>query len=181
MTPRELIALVDSGEQPIVQFNKRIEDWDGYFDAGMKARIVGTKSTNVDDVVEIFFDFSEFEAFNDTKAQATYWDEWRMPTMTAREAGCFPKDCKESVYIGIEDNEWDCPFTLLPHIPVYEISHRLHATQPELMVIELKCDGKVVRESLFDGLVYVGSPDVPTAYMRVLLDHLNNKAPGQLT
>ena len=90
----------------VVEFTRKIEDWECYADPYMRARVTGYRynvygGTNPSEVVhEIFFDFSEFDEHNQKYEQNTYWDKNGNATLTAREAGCYkPQD---SIYFGAE-------------------------------------------------------------------------------
>lgn len=112
MEATTFIKLIEAGVTPIVEFTRNINDWDGFYDPKMRAVATGIKKCPSDDVVEVLFDFTMFEDYNRQFEEHTYWDEFSHPTLSAREAGCFPKDCKESVYIG---NELGCetPFDVV--------------------------------------------------------------------
>lgn len=88
----------------VIEFTKRIEDWECYADPHMRARVTGYRynpdgDTDPDQIIhEVFFDFSEFAEYNKRYEQNNYWDKNGNPTLTAREAGCYT--LKESIWFG---------------------------------------------------------------------------------
>lgn len=90
-TIADIITLLINGVKPVVEFGKFIADKETYAERGMRARAL--HFVDKDDVVEITFDFGEFELHNLPLEQANYYDESGNPTRTARQAGFYrPQD-----------------------------------------------------------------------------------------
>lgn len=90
----------------VIEFTKKIEDWECYADQYMRARVIGYRYNAHNDTVpseqvhELFFDYSEFDEHNQKYEQNNYWDKNGNATLTAREAGYYkPQD---SIWFGNE-------------------------------------------------------------------------------
>lgn len=92
MLGNEFANLIKDGLKPVVLFNKRIEDQEGYLEKGMRGRIIGIEKED-NDTFSFKVDFQEFEDFNKQFESSNYYDEKGNPTLTAREAGYYkPQD-----------------------------------------------------------------------------------------
>lgn len=80
---------------------------DAYLDTGMKANLIGISLDNTYDGEEMYrllFEWKEFSEYNKSKERADYYDKNGVPCLTASEAGWCPKDFKEELYSGVNDN-----------------------------------------------------------------------------
>jgi hypothetical protein len=111
MNAKELYLLVNSGEKPVVKFNKRAELQDSNFDEGMMAEIVSAHD-NGDCYV---FDccFAKFEEYNKAFMKPNYYDNNGNPTLKWCETGFYPKDKCDDIYVGYDDDESTFPFELV--------------------------------------------------------------------
>lgn len=92
-TIADLLELVRSGSKPVVVFKKGVIEKEDYAEPGMRARVLSATAPDGDDVLEIMFDFGEFEDFNRPLEVANYYDKDGKPSQTAREAGFYkPQD-----------------------------------------------------------------------------------------
>lgn len=120
MTYRDLVQMVENGRRPFVEFTSKIEEFDGYFDSGMRAKIVGASLDDNGVTVRINFDFEQFTVLNDSVEKHTYYDKNGNPVLSAKEAGCYPKDYKETFWFEVDD-EVDEYFTFFKsYINVYD-------------------------------------------------------------
>lgn len=81
---------VRAGAQPVITFSEGVLDFEGYLAPGMRARIVAAREDG--ELIQLHLDLSEFEAFNQGFETANYYDPQGNPTLTARQAGYYPKD-----------------------------------------------------------------------------------------
>lgn len=100
-TIQEFIELVQSGAQPVVQFQAGIEEKESYVEPGMRARALRVQKRN-DEIVSIIFGFAEFDAFNLPFETANYYDEKGNPTLTARQAGVYRAE--DSIYFDLPES-----------------------------------------------------------------------------
>ena len=97
----ELSALLTAGSKPVVTFTtSAIEDLDGYPERGMRARIVGIEPKR-DDMVNVEFDFTEFDGHNRAFESSNYYDKSGHPTLTARDYGAYHP--REKFYFMADD------------------------------------------------------------------------------
>lgn len=94
----ELFDLILNGERPVVKFLKGAEDFETCIDRGMYGRIVGVEHKQ-DDFYLLRVDLNEFESHNDDCMQRNYYDDDGNPTLTSKEAGQYPKDGIETIYL----------------------------------------------------------------------------------
>lgn len=87
MRIQELSDLVSDGIRPVVEFNKGIEDLESYADTGMRARLIEASPKHGD--MNLRFDFSEFDSYNQRFEKSNYYDKQGQPTLTARQAGFY--------------------------------------------------------------------------------------------
>jgi hypothetical protein len=93
-----------------IQFTDRIETHcESEFDEGMKATIIGfeerEKDDNGDTLLKVYFDTNKFTNHNKLMMKPSYWDKDHNPTLTAIEAGDWPKNGKHWVYFMVSDFE----------------------------------------------------------------------------
>jgi len=100
MKAMDYVALIAGGAQPVVTFQKKIVDFETYFEPGMRARVVGGWEKE-SGLVEIVFDTTEFDDHNRILEQPNYYDKSGNATLTAREAGQY--NPKESIYFDSDD------------------------------------------------------------------------------
>lgn len=107
---RDMQTLLAAGVPVAVQFGAQIEDCEAYPEPGMRAMALRYE-TSEDACCKIRFDFSAFDAHNQTLESANYYDKAGQPTLTAREAGHY----KPLDYIYFEAGEEMGPwFEVLP-------------------------------------------------------------------
>lgn len=73
---------------------------DDFPEKGMKAWL--TDIVEESHCFKLYFDFTDFEAENDKYFKADYYNEYKIPCLTAKEKGLY--NPKYSVYFG--DSEW---------------------------------------------------------------------------
>lgn len=98
MRIEEIQEMFLTGKPVIVEFNKIIEEYESCIDNGMKARIASISEPDEYQTVKISFDLSGFEEYNDLRMKANYYDKYGAAVLTAKEAGCWPKDGIESIW-----------------------------------------------------------------------------------
>ena len=98
MKGSELRDMIQSGVQPVVTFGPRIEDLETSIDANMRGRLL-TVTREGDGVFRVTVDLNPFEAYNDRYAKSNYWDGQGNATLTAKQAGYYPKDGIETIYL----------------------------------------------------------------------------------
>ena len=98
MHSKDLHDLIQSGARPVVTFRKGVEEGEGYLEAGMRGRITGSR-TSGDGVFSLTVDLNEFGEFNTAFETANYYNNQGMPVLTAREAGFYPKDGIDQLYV----------------------------------------------------------------------------------
>lgn len=92
-----------------VEFKKRVEDFEGYAEAGMRAHLKALNHRD-DDEVSLEFDYSAFDEHNKLLESANYYDKNQQPTLTAREAGYYTGG--DDFYVTTEQDT-DLIFTVL--------------------------------------------------------------------
>ncbi len=112
-TVRDLLAQIDEGLRPVIEFNGQNEFVD--FERGMRATCVGYTKTKVDDeVYELFLDFSKFVEFNKALEQPIWLDSHshsKSYCLRWSETPNYPKDYKTKIYI---DDQSYKDFKVLP-------------------------------------------------------------------
>lgn len=96
---------LSGGKRVSVQFNKHIEEQDGYADEGLRAEITGFTGPDHDGVVIVAVDYSAFEAFNAENEKANYYDQDKKPVLTARQANRYQP--QENFYLMANDDPED--------------------------------------------------------------------------
>lgn len=102
MQIKELMDMVNSGVRPIVTFNKGINEFEVYFETGMRAQLIGVRPDGNDSHV-LSFSLKDFNEYNKQFETATYYDDFGVPNQTATEAGCHPGD-EDSLWLHLEDD-----------------------------------------------------------------------------
>lgn len=77
---------LQTGVPLVVEFNKGIEDLEGYAEKGMRATIVGFDVMD-SETLRVHVDYSAFEDFNLAFETPNYYGKTNQPTLTARQAG----------------------------------------------------------------------------------------------
>lgn len=103
MTGNELLRLLKTGQLPVVEFTREIEDYESCIDRGMRARITRAELYTCD-TIKVSFSLNEFEAHNRTFEKANYYNKVGEPVLTAREAGYYPKDGIESIVFRVNED-----------------------------------------------------------------------------
>ena len=81
----------------------KIEDLEVELDSKMKGKIVSVSQPDEDDVVLVTIDTGDFVDHNNFYAKSNYCSPGGIPSYTAREAGCWPKNEKHWVYFMAND------------------------------------------------------------------------------
>jgi len=101
-TWKDVMEAIRNGHSIVVEFDKGVGDQEGYLEPGMRGKLVSFTEED-DTVVRFVVDLTEFDAFNRPFESANYFDKSGDPTLTAREAGYYPKDHRESLYVDEND------------------------------------------------------------------------------
>lgn len=97
-TWKEAADAIRNGHSIVVQFRKPIEEQEGYLEAGMRGKL--TAFTEEDDtLVKFTVDLTDFDVYNRSFESTNYYDASGNPTLTAREAGYYPKNHLESMWV----------------------------------------------------------------------------------
>lgn len=74
MKCNELKKLINSGTYPLVEFTKKVVNYEGRFEEGMRAYLVGYSGSNFPNIIELFFDEKEFVNYNKTLEQHVWYN-----------------------------------------------------------------------------------------------------------
>lgn len=96
-TWKDVGEAIRAGHTIVVQFTKAVLEQEGYLEPGMRGKLIAFSEED-DTVVKFTVDLTDFEAYNRAFESSTYWDRQGKPTLTAREAGHYPKDNLESLW-----------------------------------------------------------------------------------
>lgn len=88
MKYKELGQLIKEGIYPIVTFKKGIENQEGYPENGMRAQIINVSFSD-DDLIKLTFNYEHFDEFNKKYESANYYDNNKIPCLTARQKGFY--------------------------------------------------------------------------------------------
>ena len=89
----------------VVIFTKSAEDLECYPEEGMKGRVLEMRQEHDGEVINVLFDFSEFDEHNMAIESRCYYDKHNQPILTAREAGCY--FAQDLIYFdGTKGCEW---------------------------------------------------------------------------
>jgi len=103
MNGLELFDLINGGAQPVATFHDPFEDMETCIDDKMVGRLVSVK--RVDEAVfALNVDLNDWEKDNDKHAKANYYSRQGQPEYTAKQAGCYPKNGVEEVYLGYDQD-----------------------------------------------------------------------------
>jgi len=87
-TIQEFLPLIVSGARPVVEFRRCIGQKESYAEPNMRARVLRVQNRR-DGIIELVFDFEEFDQHNAPFESTGYYDKDRNPTLTARQAGYY--------------------------------------------------------------------------------------------
>lgn len=96
-TWKDVAEAVRAGVTLTVEFKKPVEDQEGYLEAGMRGVLIACQDED-DTLISFTIDLSAHEAFNVAFEKSNYFDKHGAATLTARQAGYYPKDNRESVW-----------------------------------------------------------------------------------
>ena len=96
-TFRELKTLCDRGARFTVAFERAVEDSEGYLEEGMRGVLSAPVEDHGDHLV-FQVDLEAHEAHNDAVSKPNYYDNNGNPTLTAKQAGHYPKNHRETLY-----------------------------------------------------------------------------------
>lgn len=110
-TISDLVSALRSGVAIDVELAGGIADQESYAETGMRGRLVRCHEYD-EDVIVFSVDLKPYDRHNDTIASPYYYDASGVPCLTGKEAGYFPKDGIEEIYVGA-DAELEQWFILL--------------------------------------------------------------------
>jgi hypothetical protein len=144
MNIKELIELYnhkfDNGLGcPTVKFDKKIEDWDTYFDAGMVADVHSIKHMADGETVVVTFNIESYHNYNVNYEKANYYDLHGEACLTATEAGMCPQR-KVTVYFYLHDGSDICE--IVDEVPTRVL---LSAKQKDFLIHAAKMEAGVYR------------------------------------
>lgn len=96
-----------------IEFNKEIERCENDFDPNQKAKVIGVRIQNSDEVVQLQLDFSEFAEENKKFATYNYYDTNGSPALAYHETNSYPKDFKDTIYIDMDVEKYPLPFNIV--------------------------------------------------------------------
>ncbi len=100
----EVIAAVASGTVIVLEMNEGINDQESVLESGMRCRVVSVADEDVaHDVVCIRLDMAPFRDHNILLESPDYYDAARVPCLTATQAGLYPADHIETIYVSPTD------------------------------------------------------------------------------
>jgi hypothetical protein len=104
LTPADIINCLKMNIPVIVEFNKKIVNYETCLDANMKGKIISCIDTGDDfkdngKVYKLRIDLSEFDGYNDQFFSANYYDKAGVPCLNCKQAGRYPKDHIEDLYL----------------------------------------------------------------------------------
>lgn len=104
MNGLELFDLINGGAQPVATFHDPFEDMETCIDDKMIGRLVSVE--RVDEAVfALNVDLNDWDEFNDKHAKANYYSpNGGSPELTAKQAGCYPSNGIEKVYLGYDQD-----------------------------------------------------------------------------
>ncbi len=104
MNGLELFDLVNGGALPIATFHDPFEDMETCIDDRMVGRLVSVE--RVDEAVfALNVDLNDWDELNDKHAKANYYAPNGGPAeLTAKQAGCYPSNGIEKVYLGYDQD-----------------------------------------------------------------------------
>lgn len=104
MNGHTLIARVrEAGYRPVIRMTKYgADNLETCMNDPQMGRIVHAEEHH-DGVYIIDVDLNEFESYNDSVADRNFYDRHTQPVLTAKEAGCYPANGIERVYLMLDD------------------------------------------------------------------------------
>ena len=104
MTGLELFDLINGGARPVATFHDPFEDMETCIDDKMMGRLVRVE--RVDEAVfALYVDLNDWEELNDKHAKANYYSpNGGAPELNAKQAGCYPSNGIEKVYLGYDQD-----------------------------------------------------------------------------
>jgi len=131
MTLNEFIEnYINNGLKPVVVFDTNdINDFISYIQKNMMGRIVDIIHDG-DDVYKLFIDLKEFEENNKLFDSPVWYDRNGEPSLTGIEAGMYPKDGIETLYL---DGGFDVPFRVKDQNPLLD---EYNDEKPDVTYIE---------------------------------------------
>jgi hypothetical protein len=108
MNIRELKRRIRRGERIVVEFTRDIEDFESCIDQGMLAMITRVDNSDIYGCAKVHFDLNPFDSHNDRYAQRNYYDKYGSASLSAKEAGMYPKNGIETIYFdeGLDISEF---------------------------------------------------------------------------
>jgi hypothetical protein len=103
MNGLKLFDLINGGAQPVATFHDSFEDMETCIDDKMVGRLVGVERVDAE-VFILDVDLNDWEEDNDKHAKTNYYDRQGQPEYTAKQAGCYPKNGVERVYLGYDQD-----------------------------------------------------------------------------
>lgn len=106
-TLNDLYEAVQIGFEVDVEFNTNISSIsDGQnMRAGMRAVVNRIDKNNTYDMLDVYFDYTKYDEYNEQYEERIYHDENGNPCLTAREAGCY--SIVENLYFECSQNNVD--------------------------------------------------------------------------
>ena len=99
-----LFDLINGGEQPVATFHDPFEDMETCIDDKMVGRLVSVERMD-EAVFALNVDLNDWDEFNDKHAKANYYaPNGGQPELTAKQAGCYPSNGIEKVYLGYDQD-----------------------------------------------------------------------------
>jgi len=95
---QQIIDYIDSGKSIVIECTKRISNCESFLEVNMRGRIVSYQLQH-DDIYKLTIDVSEFEDYNIPLMSNDYFDKEGNPILNAIEAGYYPVNKKEIIYI----------------------------------------------------------------------------------
>jgi hypothetical protein len=114
---QELVEMLHNGEQPVVQFTAEIAELEGYFDVGMRAKVISAYQNVSEDSYTVIFDVNDHNDYNlQFEVPNFYGTKESDPKLTASQAGWNPLTRKggngseDYYFAGFDETEY---FTIL--------------------------------------------------------------------
>ncbi len=99
----EIIEAVKNGAAVVLEMAKGIDEQESYLEKGMRCRIVSvTGEHDHDGVACLNVDMAPFRELNQRLESPNYFDASRIPCLTATQAGQYPADHSETIYVDVE-------------------------------------------------------------------------------
>ncbi len=102
MAIKDLAAEVRAGKQFDIELTKAVRDQESYAEPGMRGRIVSVIDEG-DGVARVQINLQPYDQHNDQLALPNYYDKFGNATLTGKQAGRYPKDHIESIWMNWTD------------------------------------------------------------------------------